>query len=57
MKDFVYTFKNQLSRGQIEYLILKLEEIGLIVKRGVGPWVVYKLSEIVKVNFTSALAT
>ena len=47
MKDFVYAFENQLSRGQIKYLILKLEEKGLIMKEGLGRWVVYKLSEII----------
>ena len=47
MKDFVYAFENQLSRGQIKYLILKLEKEGLIVKEGLGRWAVYKLSEII----------
>ena len=47
MKDFVYAFEKKLSRGQIKYLILKLEEEGLIVKEGLGRWAVYKLSEII----------
>jgi ATP-dependent DNA helicase RecG len=45
MKNFVDAFGNQLSRGQIKYLILKLEEDGLIIKDGLGRWSVYKLSE------------
>jgi len=45
MKDFVDAFENQLSRGQIKYLILKLEEDSLIVKEGLGRWSVYKLSK------------
>ena len=45
MKNFVDAFENQLSRGQIKYLILKLEENGLIVKDGIGRWSIYKLSE------------
>jgi len=45
MKEFVDIFDSQLSRGQIKYLILKLEEEGLIVKEGLGRWSVYKLSE------------
>ena len=45
MKEFVDIFDRQLSRGQIKYLILKLEEEGLIVKEGLGRWSVYKLSE------------
>ena len=45
MKDFVDAFNNKLSRGQIKYLILKLEEDGLIVKDGLGRWSIYKLSE------------
>jgi ATP-dependent DNA helicase RecG len=45
MKNFVDAFDNQLSRGQIKYLILKLEEDGLIIKEGLGRWSVYKLSE------------
>jgi ATP-dependent DNA helicase RecG len=45
MKEFVDAFDNQLSRGQIKYLILKLETEGLIVKEGLGRWSIYKLSE------------
>jgi ATP-dependent DNA helicase RecG len=45
MKDFVSAFDNQLSRGQIKYLILKLEEEGLIIKEGIGRWSFYKLSD------------
>ncbi|MDR1896325.1 MAG: putative DNA binding domain-containing protein [Prevotellaceae bacterium] len=44
MKEFVDAFENQLTRGQIKYLILKLEEEGLIVKEGLGRWAIYKLS-------------
>ena len=45
MSDFVKAFDNQLSRGQIKYLILKLEEEGLILKKGQGRWSIYKLSD------------
>ena len=45
MKNFVDAFNGQLSRGQIKYLIQKLEEEGLILKAGRGRWSVYKLSE------------
>ena len=45
MKEFVDAFGNQLSRGQIKYLILKLEEEGLILKEGLGRWSIYKLSD------------
>ena len=44
MKDIVNAFGNQLSRGQIKYLVLKLQEDGLIVKEGLGRWSNYKLS-------------
>ena len=50
MKDFVEVFKNQLSRGQIKYLIIRLEEDGLIVKEGLGRWSVYKLSKKIDNN-------
>ena len=50
MKDFVDAFENKLSRGQIKYLILKLEEEGLLVKEGLGRWVIYKLSETIDVR-------
>jgi hypothetical protein len=43
MKDFVDAFGNQLSRGQIKYLILKLEEEKLIIKSGLGRWTQYCL--------------
>jgi len=45
MKQFVEAFDGKLSRGQIKYLILKLEEKGLIVKEGLGRWSIYRLSE------------
>ena len=45
MKKFVDAFGNQLSRGQIKYLVQKLEEERLIVKEGLGRWSNYKLSE------------
>ena len=45
MKDFVAAFENQLSRGQIKYLVLKLESEGLIIKKGSGRWSIYRLSE------------
>ncbi|GHT08064.1 hypothetical protein AGMMS49525_17260 [Bacteroidia bacterium] len=50
MKDFVDAFENLLTRGQIKYLILKLEEDGLIVKEGLGRWAVYKLSEKIDIR-------
>jgi ATP-dependent DNA helicase RecG len=45
MKDFVDAFNNQLSRGQIKYLILKLEEEKLIIKSGLGRWTQYCLDK------------
>ena len=45
MKDFVEAFDSQLSRGQIKYLVLKLEEAGLIIKEGRGRWSKYSLSK------------
>jgi hypothetical protein len=50
MKDFVDAFENLFTRGQIKYLILKLEEEGLIVKEGLGRWAVYKLSEKIDIR-------
>jgi ATP-dependent DNA helicase RecG len=44
MKDFVAAFENQLSRGQIKYLILKLEENKLIEKKGGGRSIKYNLN-------------
>jgi ATP-dependent DNA helicase RecG len=48
MKDFVSAFENQLSRGQIKYLILKLESENLIEKTGGGRSIKYSLSR--KIN-------
>jgi ATP-dependent DNA helicase RecG len=45
MKDFVNAFNNQLSRGQIKYLILKLEEEKLIEQVGTGRTTLYRLNE------------
>jgi DNA-binding PadR family transcriptional regulator len=45
MKDFVNAFNNQLSRGQIKYLILKLEEEKLIKQVGTGRTTLYRLNE------------
>jgi ATP-dependent DNA helicase RecG len=45
MKDFVDAFNTQLSRGQIKYLILKLEEKNLIVKNGLGRRTQYVLDK------------
>ena len=47
MKDFVYAFYNILTRGQVKYLILKLEEDGLIEKEGLGRWSSYRLSDTI----------
>ncbi|MDR3219976.1 MAG: hypothetical protein LBU22_13570 [Dysgonamonadaceae bacterium] len=44
MRDFVAAFENQLSRGQIKYLILKLEDDNLIEKKGGGRSIKYNLS-------------
>jgi len=44
MKDFVDAFDNQLSRGQIKYLILKLENDRLIEKKGGGRSIKYNLN-------------
>jgi ATP-dependent DNA helicase RecG len=44
MKDFVAAFENQLSRGQIKYLILKLEDDKLIEKKGGGRSIKYNLN-------------
>jgi ATP-dependent DNA helicase RecG len=44
MKDFVAAFENQLSRGQIKYLILKLEDDKLIEKKGGGRSIKYHLN-------------
>jgi ATP-dependent DNA helicase RecG len=48
MKDFVAAFDNQLSRGQIKYLILKLEDEKLIEKKGGGRSIKYNLNS--KIN-------
>lgn len=45
MKDFVVAFNNQLSRGQIKYLILKLEEEKLITQIGEGRTTRYRLND------------
>jgi hypothetical protein len=47
---FIDAFGNQLTRGQIKYLILKLEEKNLIVKDGLGRWAVYKLSKKIDIS-------
>ncbi|MDR2131036.1 MAG: hypothetical protein LBP56_07740, partial [Odoribacteraceae bacterium] len=44
MKDFVAAFENQLSRGQVKYLILKLEKNKLIEKKGGGRSIKYHLN-------------
>ena len=44
MKDFVDAFDNQLSRAQIKYLILKLENDRLIEKKGGGRSIKYNLN-------------
>ena len=44
MKDFVDAFDNQLSRGQIKYLVLKLENDRLIEKKGGGRSIKYNLN-------------
>ena len=44
MKNFVDAFDNQLSRGQIKYLILKLENDRLIEKKGGGRSIKYNLN-------------
>jgi ATP-dependent DNA helicase RecG len=45
MKNFVNAFDNQLSRGQIKYLILKLEEKKLIEQVGTGRTTLYRLNK------------
>jgi len=45
MKDFVKAFNGQLSRGQIKYLILKLEDEKLIEKLGIGRTTVYLINK------------
>jgi ATP-dependent DNA helicase RecG len=50
MKDFVIAFNNQLSRGQIRYLILKLEEEKLINTIGKGRSTHYKLSNYINIE-------
>ncbi|MDR3127665.1 MAG: putative DNA binding domain-containing protein [Tannerellaceae bacterium] len=45
MKDFVDAFDKLLTRGQIKYLILKLEEEKLIQQKGAGRTTLYKLHE------------
>jgi ATP-dependent DNA helicase RecG len=44
MKDFVAAFEAQLSRGQVKYLILKLESDNLIEKKGRGRSIKYHLN-------------
>ena len=55
MKEFVDAFGNQLSRGQIKYLILKLEEEKLIERLGFGRTTLYKLNRKINIeqNITS----
>jgi ATP-dependent DNA helicase RecG len=55
MKDFVNAFNNQLSRGQIKYLILKLEEEKLIKQVGTGRTTLYRLNE--KIDNTQNITT
>ena len=55
MKDFVNAFNNQLSRGQIKYLILKLEEEKLIKQMGAGRTTLYRLNE--KIDNTQNITT
>jgi hypothetical protein len=50
MKDFVAAFNNLLSRGQIKYLILKLEEEKLIETIGSGRSTRYKLNNSINVE-------
>ena len=54
MKDFVAAFENQLSRGQIKYLILKLEDNKLIEKKGGGRSIKYNLNS--KINIQENIA-
>ena len=55
MKNFVDAFDNQLSRGQIKYLILKLEEEKLIEKVGYGRTTLYRTCKTIDTeqNITS----
>jgi ATP-dependent DNA helicase RecG len=55
MKDFVNAFNNQLSRGQIKYLIIKLEEEKLIEQVGAGRTTLYRLHE--KIDDTQNITT
>ncbi|GHT44174.1 hypothetical protein AGMMS49965_19360 [Bacteroidia bacterium] len=50
MKDFVIAFNNLLSRGQIKYLILKLEEEKLIETIGSGRSTRYKIDNSINVE-------
>jgi len=47
MMDFVVAFDNQLSRGQIKYLVLKLEKDKLIEKKGGGRSIKYNLNKMI----------
>jgi len=55
MKDFVKAFDNQLSRGQIKYLIVKLEEEKLVEQIGSGRTTLYRLNKQIdaKQNITA----
>ena len=47
MKDFVMAFGTLLTRGQIKYMMLKLENDKLVEKKGGGRSIKYKLSSII----------
>ena len=54
MQNFVAAFENQLTRGQIRYLIWKLEQDKLIEKKGGGRSITYHLSG--KINKEESIA-
>ena len=53
MKDFVEVFKNQLSRGQIKYLVLKLEEEKLLIKIQAQKYTRYMLNNDVIKSYSN----
>ena len=48
MKNFVDAFDNLLTREQVKTLIYKLEEEGLVIKKGGGRSVKYNLEKNIK---------
>jgi ATP-dependent DNA helicase RecG len=50
MKDFVVAFGSLLTREQIRYLVAKMEEDNLILKRGNGRWTYYYVNRQININ-------